>query len=96
MEKLEVWFSDRLIGILEEEESRLVSFRYDEAWLRNGFSISPISLPLDDRLYIPSGYIPFEGLFGVFSDSLPDGWGRIITDGYLRGRYPECRKESEA
>lgn len=24
--------------------------------------------------------IPFEGLFGVFSDSLPDGWGRLLLD----------------
>jgi len=23
---------------------------------------------------------PFEGLFGVFSDSLPDGWGRLLVD----------------
>lgn len=26
---------------------------------------------------------PFDGLFGVFNDSLPDGWGRLITDRYL-------------
>ena len=23
---------------------------------------------------------PFEGIFGVFSDSLPDGWGRLLVD----------------
>ena len=86
MEKLEVWFADRLVGILEKDESRLVSFRYDEEWLRSGFSISPISLPLEDRVFSPSDYITFEGLSGVFSDSLPDGWGRLITDRYLRIR----------
>ncbi len=33
----------------------------------------------------------FEGVFGVFDDSLPDGWGRLLTDRYFRakGRAPE-------
>ena len=84
MERLEVWVDDRLVGILEMDASRLVSFRYDEAWIGNGFSISPISLPLEDRVFTPSDCITFEGLSGVFSDSLPDGWGRLITDRYLR------------
>lgn len=26
---------------------------------------------------------PFEGLFGVFADSLPDGWGRLLVDRLL-------------
>lgn len=25
----------------------------------------------------------FDGLFGVFDDSLPDGWGRLLTDRFL-------------
>lgn len=29
-------------------------------------------------------YDPFEGLFGVFADSLPDGWGRLLVDKLLR------------
>ena len=28
--------------------------------------------------------MPFDGGFGVFDDSLPDGWGLIILDRYLR------------
>jgi len=26
---------------------------------------------------------PFNGLFGVFNDSLPDGWGNLIIDRFL-------------
>jgi len=26
------------------------------------------------------------GLFGVFDDSMPDGWGRLLTDRLLRQR----------
>lgn len=29
---------------------------------------------------------PFDGLFGVFDDSLPDGWGRLLVDLTLRER----------
>jgi serine/threonine-protein kinase HipA len=29
---------------------------------------------------------PFEGLFGVFSDSLPDGWGRLLLDRTLTAK----------
>ena len=97
MEKLEVWFADRLVEILEKEDSGLVSFRYDEEWLSSGFSISPISLPLEDRVFSPPDYITFEGLSGVFSDSLPDGWGRLITDRYLRirGYFPTALSSLE-
>lgn len=26
---------------------------------------------------------PFDGLFGIFNDSLPDGWGHLLIDRYL-------------
>jgi serine/threonine-protein kinase HipA len=29
---------------------------------------------------------PFEGLPGVFNDSLPDGWGRLLFDRYIRSQ----------
>jgi serine/threonine-protein kinase HipA len=61
----------------------LVAFEYDRDWIVNGFSISPFSLPLQKGVFVPKGYDPFEGLFGVFSDSLPDGWGRLLVDRLL-------------
>jgi serine/threonine-protein kinase HipA len=39
-------------------------------------------LPLNEIVFLPRGYT-FEGLFGVFSDSLPDGWGRLLVDRML-------------
>ncbi|MBP3610159.1 MAG: type II toxin-antitoxin system HipA family toxin [Lachnospiraceae bacterium] len=50
--------------------------------MQDGFSISPFSLPLEDRVFVPKSDV-FEGLFGVFSDSLPDGWGRLLVDRML-------------
>lgn len=60
-----------------------IAFEYDHEWLAEGFSISPLSLPLEKGVFLPKGYEPFGGLFGVFSDSLPDGWGRLLLDRLL-------------
>ena len=40
-----------------------------------------------DALFSKS-YEPFEGLFGAFSDSLPDGWGRLLKE-----RRPSCGRK---
>lgn len=70
-----VKFNGRLVGTLAVYKNYQVAFEYDREWLKDGFSISPFSLPLEQRVFIP-GIEPFGGLFGIFSDSLPDGWGR--------------------
>ena len=49
----------------------------------DGFSISPLSLPLEKKVFMPK-IDPFEGIFGVFADSLPDGWGRLLVDRLMR------------
>ena len=76
---LKVFYNDILVGTLAKTPERVVAFEYDLDWLNNGFSISPFSLPLIKKVFI-SKYEPFDGLFGVFNDSLPDGWGRLLVD----------------
>lgn len=76
---LKVFYNDILVGTLAKTPDRVVAFEYDTDWLNNGFSISPFSLPLIKKVFIPK-YDPFGGLFGVFNDSLPDGWGRLLVD----------------
>ena len=76
---LKVFYNDILVGTLAKTPDRVVAFEYDSNWLDNGFSISPFSLPLIKKVFIPK-YDPFGGLFGVFNDSLPDGWGRLLVD----------------
>jgi len=80
---LSVMFGDRKVGTLATAANHLVAFEYEDEWIRNGFSISPFSLPLQKGVFMPKSYDPFEGLFGVFSDSLPDGWGRLLVDRLL-------------
>lgn len=79
---LSVKYDGRLVGTLAVYRNHLAAFEYDREWLNDGFSISPFSLPLEQRVFIP-GIEPFEGLFGVFADSLPDGWGRLLVDRLL-------------
>ena len=76
---LKVFYNDILVGTLAKTPERVVAFEYDLDWLNSGFSISPFSLPLIKKVFIPK-YEPFDGLFGVFNDSLPDGWGRLLVD----------------
>lgn len=76
---LKVFYNDILVGTLAKTPEMVVAFEYDSSWLNNGFSISPFSLPLIKKVFIPK-YDPFGGLFGVFNDSLPDGWGRLLVD----------------
>lgn len=73
---------ERHVGTLAETEHR-AAFQYSEEWMTSGFSISPFSLPLSGQVYVPE-YQPFEGVFGVFADTLPDGWGRLIVDRYIK------------
>ncbi len=80
---LNVKFNGLPVGKVAETGKGLVAFEYDGAWLINGFSISPFSLPLRAGVFVPKSWEPFEGMFGVFSDSLPDGWGRLLVDRML-------------
>lgn len=58
-------------------------FEYDASFLKSGLEISPLRLPLKSGLS-SFDYTLFEGLPGVFNDSLPDGWGRLLFDRALR------------
>ncbi len=87
--EIEVRFTENpheslLVGTLAEKESSLF-FEYDAQWLKCGLELSPFSLPLQsgliqhqDRRYGP--------IFGLFDDSLPDGWGLLLMDRAFRSR----------
>ena len=82
IKKLEVIFNEKKVGtlaLLNKSKIDLLAFQYDDEWIKNGFSISPFSLPLENKVFIPK-IDPFNGMFGVFSDSLPDGWGKLLVD----------------
>jgi len=73
-----VKYNDIIVGYLQELENKKIAFQYENEWLEKGFSISPFFLPLSDRIYISNSTL-FNGIYGVFNDSLPDGWGELLV-----------------
>ncbi len=80
--KLSVFFNGRKVGTLALYRNSLAAFEYDGDWIADGFSISPFSLPLRKGVFIPK-QDPFDGVYGIFADSMPDGWGRLLVDRFL-------------
>lgn len=60
-------------------KNRQIFFEYDPVFIKTGLELSPFKLTLKAGV-IESNDRVFEGLFGVFNDSLPDGWGRLLLD----------------
>ncbi|MBP6755552.1 MAG: type II toxin-antitoxin system HipA family toxin [Bacteroidia bacterium] len=67
------------------QESKNIYFKYYTEFITTGIELSPFQLPLKDSIYTAPNQ-PFEGLFGLFSDSLPDGWGRLLLDRTLTAK----------
>lgn len=85
--KLEVrrtWTDGReqQVGILAQN-AQGVYFQYDADYLAHGASLSPFHLAWENRLQAAPEH-PHHGLHGVFSDSLPDGWGNLLMDRVFR------------
>ena len=68
-----------------------IYFKYHPGYLSNGFDLSPIKLPFTGDI-VSADREPFEGLFGVFNDSLPDGWGRLLLDRSLSSKGIDIAK----
>ena len=66
-------------------DKKLIFFKYYPTFLKRNLQISPLKLKLNSDLNQATAS-PFEGLFGVFSDSLPDGWGRLLLDRALAAK----------
>ncbi len=72
------------VGRLAMRE-RKIYFEYDPSFIAGGIEISPLRLPLQSGV-TSFDYHLFEGLPGVFNDSLPDGWGRLLFDRLARSK----------
>ena len=83
--KLEVWLWGKFVGTLAETADHRCAFAYSEEWLDGGFAVSPFSLPVEPKVFVPNS-MTFQGLWGVFADSLPDMWGRLLVDRMLRAK----------
>lgn len=82
---LSIHIGDRTVGTMAETLDGRYAFAYDRQWLEDGYPISPFSLPLEEQVFVPTNRT-FHGLWGIFADSLPDAWGRLLVDRMLKKR----------
>ncbi|MFA5192859.1 MAG: HipA domain-containing protein [Verrucomicrobiia bacterium] len=90
--KVQLW--GRTIGAVSMDEGRdYAAFQYDPAFARSGIEISPLTMPLSERVYaFPElSRNTFHGLPGLLADSLPDRFGNALINAWLatQGRTPE-------
>lgn len=89
----EVKLWGRTIGAVSlGDGSPFAAFQYDPSFARSGIEISPITMPLSNRVHVFSELPPktFHGLPGLLADSLPDKFGNVLIDTWLstQGRTP--------
>jgi serine/threonine-protein kinase HipA len=60
-------------------EGKKIYFKYDSEFIKRKLEISPIKLKVNELINC-ADYLPFNGLYGIFADSLPDGWGALLLD----------------
>ena len=90
----EVRLWGRTIGAVSLEDGATVAaFQYTPEFAASGIEVSPVSMPLGNRVYsfpaLPQG--TFLGLPGLLADSLPDKFGNALIDAWLatQGRMPD-------
>jgi serine/threonine-protein kinase HipA len=75
------------IGVLMEGKNGL-AFQYHANFDALRYPISPLRLPYDkERVFNYYDSMPFNGLPGIFADSLPDSFGNIALREYFKRKY---------
>lgn len=78
IDRLTVKYHNETVGVISlTPDDKRLAFEYNPRWLAEGFSISPLELPLKPGLFLAKP-TPLYGNFGIFEDSLPDGYGRYL------------------
>ena len=85
IKKIDVFAYKIQVGTLALTNDNRVAFQYTDEWIEKGFSINPFKLPLSKQLFFASSPY-FKGLFGVFADSLPDSYGELLLERYLKNK----------
>ncbi|HFQ5195172.1 TPA: type II toxin-antitoxin system HipA family toxin [Vibrio vulnificus] len=93
MEVITITYQDDLVGAMSfDTEKGLGSFEYDPSFVKKGVELSPIKMPLSNRIYrFPElDFNTFKGLPGLIADSLPDDFGNAVLNAWVasQGRSP--------
>ena len=84
--EVEAFIYDKKIGTILLKDGR-VYFEYDKEFKNSKLEISPLKLPLSlEGVYTNNDEHYFEGLAGVFHDSLPDKFGTKVIERYFESK----------
>ncbi|WP_102795860.1 type II toxin-antitoxin system HipA family toxin [Bowmanella denitrificans] len=89
MEVIKITYQDDVVGAVSfDTEKGFGSFEYDPGFVRNGVELSPIKMPLSNRIYsFPElDFNTFKGLPGLIADSLPDDFGNAVLNAWVAGQ----------
>ena len=83
MTEVNAYIYNKKIGTFLEHHG-IIYFEYDKTFILKGLEISPIKLPLSKETYTNKEHISlYQGMAGVFFDSLPDKHGMVFVDRYF-------------
>lgn len=83
----------KIAAVSWDDQRQLANFEYDPAFQKSGIQLSPIKMPLSEKIYsfplLPKE--SFKGVPGLLADSLPDDFGNALIDAWLaqEGRTSE-------
>jgi serine/threonine-protein kinase HipA len=84
MTEIDAYIYDKKIGTLLEHKGNIF-FQYDKDFISCELQISPIKLPAKDVLYTNNNHKSlYQGMAGIFFDSLPDKHGMAFIDRYFQ------------
>lgn len=88
MKFIKVLYNGSVVGYCKWDEKRGVSlFNYDERFIKDNIELSPVIMPLSERVYVsdPRNAIEtFKNLPPLLADALPDTFGNtLITEFFL-------------
>ena len=91
----EVYIWDTFVGALTwQDDQKLAYFQYDSSFIKTGWDLSPINMPLKNgnvlysfpelRQNKDSQLDTFKGLPGLIADVLPDRYGNQMINFWLQ------------
>ncbi len=88
----DVLYQGQKAGVVFWDASRRVAvFEYTPEFVASGIDLAPLQMPLRTQPYqFPRLHDSYTGLPGLLADSLPDVYGRVLIDEWVRrqGRTP--------
>ncbi|MBC7619951.1 MAG: type II toxin-antitoxin system HipA family toxin [Candidatus Saccharibacteria bacterium] len=82
--QLDVWTAGTRVGGLVMDGRGVIWFAYDAGWVERGQPLSPMKQFALSTTPFKASSAVFDQLHGVFNDALPDGWGLLLMDRYLK------------